>query len=323
MIPRFNILRNEAGDGGEGGGGSGGGQTLLGDQGQGGGGQQQQQQSQQQQGGGSFNFRDLVGDDGNFVPNYHEKLPEGLKEHSAHFLKYKDPMQALQHTLNLQQILGKKADAVVIPGADASADEWAPVLKKLGVPDEGTPEAYGIKKPDELPPGVEWNDEHVKQFATLAKEIGLTPQQAAKLMAFDTSRAGEMATNFRDKVSGFEEAEFKKQGDILTKEWGTGPEAEKKKSLASRAALTFGFTAEEIGTDPLFRNARFVMTLARAGALMSEDTLARGNNSNAGGDLKAKAMDVINNPQNPLHKRYHAGDEEANQIVRGWFKAAG
>ena len=91
--------------------------------------------------------------------------------------------------------------------------------------------------------------------------------------------------------------------------------------MAERAALTFGFTPEEMKSDPLFRNARFVMTLARAGAAMSEDTLVKGSDVNTSGGMKARAMDVINNSNNPLYAKYWAGDEDIGNQVRYWMKA--
>lgn len=267
----------------------------------------------------TFNFASLIGPDGKFVANYYEKLPEGLKEHGKHFAKYADPVQALQHTLNLQQLLGKKADAVVIPGPGATAEEWAPVLKRLGVPE--SPDGYNLKVPENLPEGVTVNPEELKEFAKFAHGLGLTPQQVAKLQEFDLGRAGKQSVSGMEAARAAEVAEFNRQSEVLTKAWGNGNEATQKKALAERAAITFGFTPEEVRTDPLFRNARFVMTLARAGAAMSEDTLVKGSDLNSTGGLKAKASDVINNPQNPLYQKYWKGDEDTVSQVRSWMKA--
>lgn len=328
MIQRFNILRNEAEGSGDGGGGaaavageSGG--SLL-SSGTGGealaqAGQAQGTQGQANAGTGAFDFRSLVGDDGRFAADWTDRLPPELAEHKAHFAKYATPTQALQHTLSLSQLLGKKSDAVVIPAADAPKEEWAPVLKRLGVPD--SPEGYGLKVPDKLPDGVTVNPDELKEFATFAHGLGLTPQQVAKLQEFDLARAGKSVEGSAAAAAAQEAEVFKQQAEMLTKEWGNGNEAIQKKALAERAALTFGFTPEDIKSDPLFRNARFVMTLARAGAAMSEDTLVKGADVTSSGGMKAKAFDVINNPQNPMYKRYWDGDPDANAQVRSWMTA--
>lgn len=268
-----------------------------------------------------FDFRQLIGDDGRFSADWTGKLPEGLKEHAAHFSKYGDPVQALQHTLSLSQLLGKKSDAVVIPGADASKEDWAPVLKRLGVPE--SPEGYGLKVPEMLPEGVNIDPAEVGEFSKFAHEIGLTPQQAAKLQAYDIGRAGKSVAGSTAQAVEQQQASFKAESDTLTKAWGTGNDRLQKTAMAERAALSFGFTREEISgekADPLFSNARFIMTLARAGAAMSEDALVKGSDLSSGIGLKARAMDVINNKDNPMHARYWKGDEEIGSQVQNWLK---
>jgi hypothetical protein len=328
--PNTYLFNEEGGEGGSGGGagaGAGsGGASLLGQGAEGaasaqGGAAASAQGGQGGTGGeGAFDFRSLIGDDGKFVPGYHEKLPESLKEHSKHFQKYTDPLQALQHTLNLQQLLGQKANAVVIPDKDAPAEAWKPVLAKLGVPD--TPDGYGLKVPENLPEGVTVDEAEIKEFAGFAHQLGLTPAQVAKLQEYDLARAGKYATGSAEAAAAIEAKAFDEQKQLLAKEWGNGPEATQKRALAERAALTFGFTPEELKTEPLFRNARFVMTLARAGAVMSEDTLVKGSDVHSVGGLKARAQDVINNQQNPLYKRYWNGDEDTVSQVRAWMRAA-
>jgi hypothetical protein len=330
-MKNFNILRNESSEdaGGGGGGGSSGGSASLLDtqasasQGEGSGATQGTQAEGAQGTGGStnqaFDFRALIGDDGRFTPDFHQKLPDNLKEHAAHFSKYQTPLHALEHTLNLQQLLGKKADAVVIPGADASREEWAPVLAKLGVPD--SLEGYNLKVPDKLPEGVQINEDELKHFAGVAHEIGLTPQQVAKLQEYDIARAQKAGEGFQQQALELERVEFEKQAKLLEKEFGTGPEAEKKQVLAERAALTFGFSPEDIsGGNALFRNAQFVSMLAKVGAAMPEDSLVSGDNANTTGGMKAKAKDVINNPQNPLYKRYWDGDQDVQRQVQDWMR---
>lgn len=263
----------------------------------------------------AFDFRALIGEDGNFAPDFTTKLPDDLKG----LEKFRSPKQLLDGYRNLETLMGKKADAVVIPRADAPKEEWAPVLKRLGVPD--SPDGYGLKVPDKLPEGVTVNPEELKEFATFAHGLGLTPQQVSKLQEYDIGRAGKAVAGGAAQAQALEQQAFAKEQETLDKAWGNGNERTQKAALAERAALTFGFTPEEIKADPLFRNAKFVMTLARAGAAMSEDRLVKGADVNSAGGMKAKGMDIINNPQNPLYAKYHAGDEEANAQVRAYLRA--
>lgn len=328
MKYEFNILRNDEPDNSGGGGGGSGGDTpsptpsggsLLG------GGEPAPPPTPPPNnpqpptpGGSAFDFRSLVDDQGNFLTGFGEKLPEDLKG----LEKFRSPKQLLEGYSNLQQLLGKKADAVVIPAADAPKEQWAPVLRKLGVPD--SPDGYGLKVPDSLPDGVKVDPAEVGEFSKFAHEIGLTPQQAASLQAFDIERAGKNVAGSVAAQQAEQEASFKAQADALNNAWGTGNARIQNAALAERAALTFGFAPEEISgekADPLFANAKFVMALARAGKLMSEDSLVKGSDVNSSGSLKARAMDVINNPQNPMYQKYWAGDEDVASQVRGWMKA--
>jgi hypothetical protein len=346
MIPRFNILYNEAGDaGGGGGGGSGGSGAAGADAGQAGG-----AQAGDGGGGGSATLLSggnggsaqgaagtdaggaagsqaagaakgawggLVSEDGSFAQNWWEKDPD-LKDHGAHFSKYKGVKDALRHTLNLQQLLGSKADAVIIPGPDSPPDVVAKFREKLGVPEN--PEGYKIEKPADLPEGVTWDEERVKGFAKMAHDLSLTPQQVAKLREWDMAQiTGQVATT-RERMVAIEKAELAKQSEILTKEWGNGADFKKNESLATRAALTAGFTMDEVTTDPIFRNASVVKAFAKLGALMSEDTLAKASSDGGFQDSRQQGLDIINNPKNPYYDRYHKGDEAVRTMVQGFLR---
>lgn len=323
MFDKFRILYNEAGDGGEGGGGSG--QSLLaGDGAEGGEGSGGSGDGSGGEGGSGTptfaegDFRSLVGDDGNFVEGYIDKLPDNLKEHSSHFAKYRSPIQALEHTHHLQQLLGKKGEAVIIPGPDSSEDEKRTFRERLGVPDQAS--EYDIKKPEDLPEGVEWDEERINGFKNLAHELSLTPQQVAKLVEYDTAQAVGVNEATQTQMVDAEAAVFRQESEKLQKAWGDQFEA--NKTLSERAALTAGFNEEDIASNPLFRNADFVMTLAKFGKLMSEDSLVKGTDGGGATSPKATADDIVNNINNPYYKRYWAGDEEVVGMVSGLYEKA-
>lgn len=322
-LDRFRVLRNEDDDDGGDGGGDGGDapKSLLptgGDPNGSGGTPPVAPAPGTPPDGGKFDFRTLIGDDGKFVADYYKRLPENLREHADHFKKYGDPIHALQHTLNLQQLLGKKSEAVTIPAADAPKEEWAPLLKKLGVPD--SPEGYNLKVPDDLPHGIKVDEAEIKQFAGFAHEIGLTPQQVAKLQEYDLTRTTKQLEGNVDLARTEEVRILAEQQEILTKEWGNGPDADQKKQVAIRAALTLGFNSDDIGDHPLFRNAEFVKAMYRAGALMSEDKLVGADATSGPVSNRAKANDIITNSSNPLYKRYWDGDESVVASVRSMMK---
>jgi len=263
-----------------------------------------------------FDFRQLINDEGNFQENWTDNLPENLKEHSKHFSKYKSPIHALEHTRNLQQLLGKKSEAVVIPSQDAPKEEWDEFRSKLGVPD--SPEGYGLKVPDDLPSNLQASEEDLKAFSGLAHEIGLTPQQVAKLQEYDTARFTGMADSSEQQAHAIETKELEDNKKALSEEWGS--ELTAKLTLAKRAAVTFGYTGDQINENPIFRNAEVIKILAKAGGDMGEDRLASGDDGSPT-SLKSRAQDIINNTDNPEYKKYWDGDEATGDKVRNWMRS--
>lgn len=177
-----------------------------------------------------------------------------------------------------------------------------------------------MARPEQLPEGVEWNEGRVKEFAKLAHEAALTPKQVAMLQEWDLAQQTGHAKVTAGRMVEIEREALGKQQEILAKEWGSGPEYEKNRSLAARTALTAGFTMEEIGSSPIFRNAAVVKAFAKLGAMMSEDSLARGSEGGGFASGRAQGMDIISNPQNPYYKRYHDGDESVRGMVQGFLR---
>jgi hypothetical protein len=81
-----------------------------------------------------------------------------------------------------------------------------------------------------------------------------------------------------------------------------GAEKAMKIDLAVRAIKTAGLDP----LDPMFSDSKAVILAAKFGAMISEDRLISGEtNANAGMDDRAKALDIVNNANNPLYKAYH------------------
>ena len=264
-----------------------------------------------------FDFRSLINDEGNFIDNWIDQLPENLKADAKHYSKYKSPIHALEHTRNLQQLVGKKADAVFIPSKDATEEELAEFRAKLGVPE--TPDGYGLKAPDDLPEGVVVSDEDMAEFAGVAHKLGLTPDQVQGLQQWEMGRVGAMTQANETAAQALEAKHLEDNRKALQEEWGTGKEFDEKITLATRAGRTFGYSAEELGSNPIFRNAEVIKILAKAGADMGEDRLVSGDEGSPQ-SLKAQAQDIISNPQNPEYSKYWNGDEAVNAKVRSWMK---
>ena len=110
------------------------------------------------------------------VPDdWRSMIPEEIRDHKslAHFT---DVGAMAKSLVNAQSMIG--ADKVAIPGKHATDEDWGEVWRKLGRPD--TPDGYELT--NEMPEGIEQNDDMLNWFRNTVHEIGLTPSQAQKLL---------------------------------------------------------------------------------------------------------------------------------------------
>lgn len=301
MKLRFPLFEEAGGQGG----GSGGGGLLEGQQGQ------QGQQSQQS----SDPWAIADPKTGAFAQGWTDRLPEELKPAAADFQKYPDLPTFLKSAWSAKQLVGKKMEGVKVPGEGATAEEISAFRKSLGIPEK--PEDYGVKKPDQLPEGVQWNEEKAAELVKLAHENNITPKALNALMAWNMDTNAKNVAEGRAKLAADAKAKLDGEKKKLADAWGH--ESQAKANLATRAAIT-------IGLDPkseLFNSADFVMALARVGELISEDKLVSAGAVTQLQDKRAQAMDVMKNPSNPNYQRYHSGDKEIVAMVRGLLGGPG
>mgnify|MGYP004455044281 CR=1 FL=1 len=110
------------------------------------------------------------------VPDdWRSMIPEEIRDHKslAHFT---DVGAMAKSLVNAQSMIG--ADKVAIPGKHATDEDWGEVWRKLGRPD--TPDGYELV--NEMPEGIEQNDDMLNWFRATAHEIGMTPTQAQKML---------------------------------------------------------------------------------------------------------------------------------------------
>lgn len=107
--------------------------------------------------------------------DWRSQIPEEIRDHKslAHFT---DVGAMAKSLVNAQSMIG--ADKVAIPGKHATDEDWGEVWRKLGRPD--TPDGYELV--NEMPEGIEQNDDMLNWFRNTAHEIGMTPSQAQKML---------------------------------------------------------------------------------------------------------------------------------------------
>jgi hypothetical protein len=244
---------------------------------------------------------------GQFGEGWLDRLPEEFADSKQILGQFKDPAAMAKTLINQQRLLGKKADAVILPNDKSTPEEWAAFRSKLGVPE--TPDAYPTK-PSDLPEGFEWNEAQAKQFNAFAHEKGLTPAQAEALMSWDAQRSAAQAADEAQAAA----KEYDAGKKALAEAWGE--KFDTNMAVVKRACQVTGLDPNSKGlSDP-----NVIVALERFSRMVSDDKIVSSDSTATFMAGKAKGIDIIKNPQNPYHERYMNGDPEINTLVLDLIK---
>jgi len=248
------------------------------------------------------------GADGNFVEGWADKLPDGfltaddLPAFKIHASKYKSPLDAIKSDFHKEKMLGRKAQAVVIPGEKSTPEEIAAFRTALGVPE--TPEGYKLK-PEALPEGMTWNDEIAKPFAAIAHKHNIPPAAMNEIIGQYVAMQQVSA----DEMGKMYQAELDKGMATLKETWKN--DTEKNIGFASRVAKSIGLDP----TSPGLRDPNVVIALQRVGAMLSEDKLVSGDISATLQPGKVRANEIMTNPADPMHADYSGKNGKDRQAA--------
>jgi hypothetical protein len=208
----------------------------------------------------------------------------------------------------LEQLLGKKANAIVPPSEKSTPEEVAAYRKAIGVPE--SPEAYNLK-PEQLPEGVTWDDNVAKKAAELAHKHNVPAAAMQEFMKFDMERAALMNQAAAQMI----ETQLETGRAELQKVWGD--KMPEKIELARRAAVTAGVDPTSQG----FVDPQVVKAIVNLAEKLSDDKLVAGDQTGAS-STRARARDIMTNQSNPLYTKYQEGDAEVVDQVRRMLTSA-
>jgi hypothetical protein len=251
--------------------------------------------AQQQAAGGDPWFVGLYDNTGKLNHAKFDALPAHLKGSEGLFKRYPTVEALLGGLQNASNLAGKKALAPLPPDASPEAKaERSKIMAQLNNTPE-KPEGYGFKRPDNIPEG-QWNQPYVDGVAAILHKHHASPELAAELLKHDAEHAGKIGETVSKS-----QAEAAQREQAALKE-AFGADYAKKIDLAVRGAKTMGFEP----TDPIFQNHKAVVMMAKFAEMVGEDKIISGETSaNAGMDDRAKALDIVKNPANPLHAAFH------------------
>jgi hypothetical protein len=202
----------------------------------------------------------------------------------------------------LEQLLGKKAHAIIPPNEKSTPEEIAEYRKAIGVPD--SPDGYKLK-PEQLPDGVTWDDSVAKRAAELAHRHNIPAAAMSELMKFDMERAALM----NQAAASMIETQLESGRAELQRVYGD--KMPEKIELARRAAVTAGVDPSSQG----FVDPQVVKAIVSLAEKLSDDRLVEGNQTGIS-STRARARDIMTNQSNPLYQRYQDGDSEVVDQVR-------
>lgn len=257
----------------------------------------------------AFSWATSLDERGEFKPGWTDALPDNLKGAKDTLGRYKSPEAMMLGLQSANQKLGAKSNAVIVPDDKATPEVMAEFRKALNIPDK--PEGYGLKKPEQLPAGVEWSEPNAKAFAEIAHKHNMTPAAVKALtewqIATESARQTEIASG---------EKAFVNQGlESLKTEWG----ADFQKNMAAGQAVLQHYgqrTGLKIDSPALVFPEVAKLLAAIHTDFMSEHGNIRGRNI-TGNDPASAAKDIRTNSDNPLYKKYQEGDPATVQHVRG------
>jgi len=209
----------------------------------------------------------------------------------------------------LEQLLGKKANAVPVPNEKSTPEEVAAYRKAIGVPE--SPEGYKLK-PEQLPDGVTWDENVAKRAAELAHKHNIPAAAMSELMKFDMERAALM----NQAAASMIEQQLESGRAELQKVWGD--KMPEKIELARRAAVTAGVDPSSQG----FVDPAVVKAIVNLAEKLSDDRLVAGDQTGVS-STRARARDIMTNQANPLYARYQEGDPETVDQVRRMLTSGG
>ena len=203
----------------------------------------------------------------------------------------------------LEQRQGKLANSVLVPDEKSTPEEIAAYVAKVGA--LPSVEDYAKIKPENLPPGVDWNDDLAKPLYEIAHKHKIPAAAVKEYLAMRALQEGARVDAVNAELSKQLEAGTK----TLQRDWGSnyGSNIERVKQAAQMVGIN-------PSTAPGFRDPETVKAFLRLSEKLSDDTWRTGtaNLQTPGGSAK----DIMTNSANPLYQKYQAGDPDTVAHVR-------
>jgi hypothetical protein len=242
----------------------------------------------------------MVNTDGTFAENWHTMLQDGTLHEDKTLPRIKDVESLAKSYVHVRKQV--PLDKMARPNENWTDSDWEEYHKAGGRPD--TAEDFNIKKPDDLPEGIPWDEDLSKDYQNLFFKIGLSKKQSDAIADFNKTRMIET----KQRLDQMKESEFVTLKDALTKKWGMAYdqnvhlgniaiEKGSKKDLDFKERLI-----QKINADP-----DLVEFTSNLGGLFAEHKIVEDTNIPTPADIQTRiseemARDSYTNRNHPNHK---------------------
>jgi hypothetical protein len=204
------------------------------------------------------------------------------------------------------------------PGPESTPEDVARFRQLAQVPE--APEGYGIAKPAELPPGVDWDDSAVASIAAVAHQHHVPAAALQAIVAKQLElEAGRAAQARHAAETALQEA----QNGLMTElQSGYEPAIQKVRHLTDTLAGAAGIT-DVAAVQQFASNPAFVRMMLAVSNRITEDGVRPPPGFNDLRSVQQKIDDIRNGKDKDWSEAYARGDAKALDHVAGLYQQRG
>lgn len=243
--------------------------------------------------------------DNTFTADWYTKLGDEFTPHAATLERFNSPGDLAKSYLHL------RASGTKYPGADSTPDDITRFREAAQVPAD--PAGYGLKAPENLPQGVQWDPAVADRLAAIAHKYHIPAPALQALAAEQLAIEAERATGYAAEQTKAEESATK----ALIDKWGGDFEqnAGIVRHLTESFAASAGLHLDANALQRLTANPDFALIMHSVSRHVGED---RVRTPATFGDLRTpgqRAKDIAEGRDKEHSEKYSRGDIATMEMV--------
>jgi len=257
----------------------------------------------------------FVNHDGSFKEGWQNHLGDGIEPDDPFFEKTRHLPSLVKSYKALESMQG--SNVVKVPGEHTNEADTAIFKERMGIPDSA--DGYVFEKPQQMPEGLKDEDfdaPRLEAFKEIAGKLNLTREQFKGLVEADLNYYGQVALSDVD-ASKARQTEIEQDIQETLGDGGIKLST-KMANWVNQKLSTDPDNPVDIMADPTFGNSKLGMqVLALVAGEFGEDKLPRLDSEISNSGAAEMKEGIMNDPGNPKHKLYWAGDQKTvDEVAR-------